>query len=152
LNDYSFTSAPQLKRDPLGSLHEPKARSLFRSQRSFSVLFLATLIIAEGCNRQRANNTVTLQVPDSTLCHQAPLLIHVRGGGGYALNSAPLDSAALAAWLRGVLPQRKEGERAVFVQLDSGQSTAELRWIVAGIERAGGRAYKVVPTCEYLIS
>ena len=124
---------------------------MFLSQRSFSVLLLVTLV-AGGCNRQHANTKVTLQAPDSTICHQPPLLIDVRAGGGYALNSAPLDSAALAAWLRASLPLRKEGQRAVFVQVDSARTDADLRWIVAGIERAGGRAYKVVPTCEYLIS
>ncbi len=120
-------------------------------RRSLRVVALATLLTG-ACSRERANETITLQVPDSTICHHAPLLLHVRVGGGFALNSQPIDSSALAAWLHNDLPQRREGERAVLVQIDSGRSSSELRWIAAGIERAGGRAYKVVPTCQYLIS
>ena len=121
--------------------------------RSVSRLLTLPLVacIGAACSGQRADEAVTLQVPDSSICHQAPLLIELRAGGGFAVNTGSVDSAALAAWLETDLPQRKAGERAVFVRLDSSRSTRELRWIVAGIERAGGRAY-AIPTCEYTIS
>jgi hypothetical protein len=114
-------------------------------------VFVIPAVLVVGCG-QRTNETITLHEPDSTICHQTPLLVHLRADGTFALNSAPKDSSALAVWLQRDLPQRKDGERAVFVQVDSGRNTADLRWIVASIERADGRAYRVVPTCTYLIS
>ena len=122
--------------------------------RPFSHVVSTLLITSVGvaCGGQRANEAVTLHLPDTSLCHQTPLLIALPAGGGFAVNTGSMDSAALAAWLKTDLPQRKPGERAVFVLLDSSRSARELRWIVTGIERAGGRAYAAVPTCEYTIS
>jgi len=123
---------------------------LQRSLRQFLGLLVAAGV--SGACGPRAEETVILQRPDTSLCHQTPLFVEVKAGGGYALNSAPMDSAALGAWLQTTLPQRRQGERAVFVGVDSGRGTDDLRWIVAGIERAGGRAYAAVPVCVYTIS
>jgi hypothetical protein len=72
------------------------------------------------------------------------LLVSEQGDGRFRLNFAVLDSGALTRTLPVILGPR--AEKTVMVRVDANRS-ADLRWIVQAIERAGGVAYGLDSAC-----
>ena len=113
--------------------------------------FVAVVVLACG---QPVTNGPQLRVGAAALCDPTqPLLVWLRDGRRLALNSAPLDSAALAQWITDELPKRPSSGKVVMIRVDSAQSP-QLNWLVPLIEKNGGLAYRpdsmcVIPVPEH---
>jgi hypothetical protein len=110
----------------------------------------ATLAIAyvASCSR---NDHPLLRQRNALACKPDAYLLKMPATGGFVLNTEPRDSVGIARWLRDVLPHRTGSGRYVNIEAGSDRS-ADLRWLVPEIERAGGEAYEFDPTCRIEIS
>jgi hypothetical protein len=91
------------------------------------------------------NQPPLLRTNAASVCRAGQsLLVSEQGDGRFRLNFAALDSGALTRALPVILGPR--ADKTVMVHVDAARS-ADLRWVVRAIERAGGVAYALDSAC-----